>query len=159
MVWFDSGHWGNYALVLRKYSTRTIMGTHNFQSELRRQEIATADRLTQRVKLALFFLSERLHERTLFRLFDKVVSVSDLDRKKHARFVGPTKCEVIPNFVDETPYASASFVKKEPGLVTITGNFLSFQNRLGAEWFIRDVWPAIRKQSERRSARTRWNRL
>jgi hypothetical protein len=42
VVWFDCGHWGNYALALRRYRPRMIMGTHNFQSDLRRQQVAGA---------------------------------------------------------------------------------------------------------------------
>jgi polysaccharide biosynthesis protein PslH len=146
VVWFDCGHWGNYALALRRYRPRMIMGTHNFQSALRRQQVAGARDLGERAKLWLFFLAERLHEKALFRFFDKVVSVSDIDREKHARVAGAGKCEVVPNFLDETPYGTAAFAKREPALITITGNFLSFQNKFGAEWFIRDVWPLVRSE-------------
>ena len=143
LVWFDSGHWGNYVFVTKKYGSRTIMGTHNFQSELRRQEVVTARNRAQWIKLWLFFLAERLHERALFRFFDKVVSVSDLDSSRHSRFVGAEKCRVVPNFVDDGCYAAAESAKREQGLVTMTGNFTSFQNNHGAEWFIREVWPLI----------------
>jgi len=143
VVWFDSGHWGNYVLVTRKYGAQIIMGTHNFQSELRRQEVVTARNTAEWVKLWIFFLAERLHERVLFRFFDRVVSVSHLDSSRHSRFVGAEKCRVVPNFVDESRYLAAEITKREQGLVTMTGNFTSFQNNHGAEWFISEVWPLI----------------
>jgi len=57
--------------------------------------------------------------------------------------LGWEKCRVVPNFVDDSRYATAEIAKREQDLVTMTGNFTSFQSNHGADWFIREVWPLI----------------
>ncbi|MFP5273764.1 hypothetical protein, partial [Coleofasciculus sp.] len=39
VVWFDHGLWGLYPPVVRRFGVRTIMGTHNIESNLTKQRL------------------------------------------------------------------------------------------------------------------------
>ncbi|MEK7269486.1 MAG: glycosyltransferase family 4 protein [Planctomycetota bacterium] len=145
-VWFDYGFWGQYEPIARAAGARTIMGTHNAQSELTRQECRALpfgrSRLSRRLRLAV----ERRHERRLFSRFDRIVSVSEEDRRSHARFAGDADSLLVPNYVWEDDYAPEG-VSRADGLVIMTGDFTSFQNVRGAAWFLREVWGLVRRQA------------
>jgi glycosyltransferase involved in cell wall biosynthesis len=145
-VWFDYGHWGHYVPIVRSFGVKTIMGTHNMQSQLPKLQ-AKILLVNLRTLVALAnFIFQSCHERFLFRRFDRLISVSDSDCNYHSRFVGKGRSLVIPNYLNEDLYVADSQIKREEDLLVMTGNFDSFQNNYGAVWFIRDVWPLIQKQ-------------
>ncbi|MCP4525596.1 MAG: glycosyltransferase [Aestuariibacter sp.] len=146
ITWFDYGHWGQYTALAREYGTQTIMGTHNTQADLARQEYQVMPYGKARVVQWLRCWAQRNHEQRFFNRFDRIVSVSEADRRFHAQFVGDERSVLISNYVNEADYALEEPVERADNLVILTGNFGSFQNSQGLGWFLKQVWPDVRRQ-------------
>jgi len=149
VVWFSLGHWGQYARIPRQYGARTVMDTHNVQSDLTRQESRSKPWRLSRVAQFCHYLAERWHERHLFKRFDRVTSVCERDRRYHAGCVGDARSVLLPNFVDEQEYSLAEFVERDNFRVVITGSFSAFQNYHGARWFLERCWPTVQREVPR----------
>lgn len=145
VVWFNYGHWGHYAGLVRQHGVRVVQQTHNAQSRLERQGLASRPLTRWHLYYAVRYPLEAWHERWLFRRCDLVLSVSEPDRHYHARFVGEAKSLCQPNYIDETWYRATEPIRREAGLVIMTGNFGAFQNQLGATWFVEEVWPRVQQ--------------
>lgn len=146
ITWFDYRYWGQYVPTVQHFGSRTIMGTHNVQSKLTRQKLMTLPRNTIYFKTLLHYQLEYLHERFLFKRFDKVISVSESDRRYYSKIVGETKSRVVPNFINESYYNPTDFDMREDNCLIVTGNFCAFQNVLGAQWLLKRIWPSVYKK-------------
>lgn len=143
VVWFDYGHWGHYAILAQTAGARTIMRTHNAQSTLTWQGLTSWPLTRWHLYYAARYPLEAWHEQTLFRRFDRVLSVTEADRRYHARFIGDEKSLYVPNYVDERLYQMAEPPNRDPNLVIMTANFGAFQNQQGAGWLLESVWPRV----------------
>ena len=144
VVWFNYGHWGHYADLAHRYGAQAVMQTHNVQSRLDWQGLNSRPLTRWHLYYAARAPLETLHEQMLFRRFDRVISVSEADRRNHARFVGEGTSLYLPNFIDEACYEVNPLPPREADLLVMTGNFGAFQNQVGADWFIEKVWPLVR---------------
>ncbi len=146
LVWFSLGHWGQYASIARQYGAATVMDTHNIQSKLTRQEMRSKPAGGSKFMQLIHFYAERLHERTLFRNFDCITSVSEHDRRFHSQCARDGRSLFLPNFVDEQTYRAGQPVLRADHLIALTGSFSAFQNFSGARWFLQECWPEIHAQ-------------
>lgn len=151
VVWFSYGCWGQYVPLVQAAGARTIMHTYDVQSALTWQGLTSRPPTRWHLYYAARYLLEALHERRLFRRFDRVLSVTEADRRYHARFVGAEKSLCVPIYLDERRYRLAAPSPREPDLVVMTGNFGAFQNQQGARWLIEQIWPRV--QAVRPAAR------
>lgn len=151
VLWFSYGHWGQYVPLAQAVGARTIMRTHNTQSALAWQGLTSRPPTRWHLYYAARYPLEAWHERRLFCRFDRVLSVTEADRRYHARFVGEEKSLCVPNYVDERRYQMADPPARDPELVVMTGNFGAFQNQQGARWLVEQVWPQV--QAARPAAR------
>jgi len=126
---------GQYISYFIDKGIHVMYGTHNAQSKLRMQQ--PADGIMEKIVRLFSFLAQAWHERIYFKRADQVICVSEIDRKFYRRFIPERKISIIPNFVDETLYKPA--IEKRPYII-MTGNFESFQNYHGLEWFVNSVW-------------------
>ena len=145
IVWFNYGHWGQYAKLAQRGGARAVMQTHNVQSRLAWQGLISRPLTRWHLYYAARYPLEAWHERTLFRRFDRVLSVSAGDRHDHARFVGDKASGYLPNFIKAASYQTDGTAPRETDLVVMTGNFGAFQNAVGAYWLIETVWPLVRR--------------
>lgn len=143
-VWFIYGHWGQYVPLVHQANAFAVMMTQNVQSELTRQRAATTPLRLLRILTQLRAWVEAYHERVLFRNFDCVISLTEIDRRYHAQFVGNEHSRLIPGYLDERNYQGGQHIAREEDLLILTGSFNSFQNSQGALWFFRAIWPQIR---------------
>ncbi|MCB0166836.1 MAG: glycosyltransferase [Anaerolineae bacterium] len=144
-IWFDFGHWGQYVPLVRRSHVCTIMDTHNIQSQLTHQVSRAFPMFSnERVINWLRYLAQQQHERFLFCRFNRIVSVSETDRRYHARFVGDQRSVLIPNYIDEANYDCGQIARRD-NLVVMTANFTAPQNRHGASWLLNRIWPLIRQ--------------
>jgi glycosyltransferase involved in cell wall biosynthesis len=146
ITWFDFGHWGQYTFLARKYGSQTIMGTHNAQADLSRQRYQAMPLGAKYVVQWLNYLTQRIHEKQFFPKFDRITSVSEQDRRYHARFVGNNSSLLLPNYINEDRYSLEKPIKREENLIVITGQFFNFQIKQGLIWFFKEVWPQVSQQ-------------
>jgi len=147
LTWFDYRHWGQYVPVARCYGSKTIMGTHNIQHRIKKQYNHAIHRKIDKLMNYLSYKAEYLHERILFRFFDKIVSVSNVDRRYHDCFVGVANSKLLPNFVNEAWYGKNQETSRNGREIIITANFEAYQNKHGTEWFLTRIWPRVRKKA------------
>ena len=144
VVWFNYGHWGQYAPLVHRYGAIAVMRSHNVQSEITRQRAATLSGQPVWIPTRLRAWLEAYHERHLFRHFDRVVSVTEIDRRYHAQFVGDRRSRLIPNYINERRYEGQAALQRAEQLLILTGSFDSFQNVQGVVWFNREIWPQLK---------------
>jgi glycosyltransferase involved in cell wall biosynthesis len=135
LAFIDYFFLGQYISFVRDHGIPVIYGTHNVQSKLRLQQPAKG--FSERVVRLFSYIAQSLHERKYFRKADHLICVSGVDAEFYRKFLPQEKISVIPNFVDEAIYRPAA-VKKD--YIIMTGNFRSFQNFHGLQWFIDRVW-------------------
>lgn len=126
---------GQYISFFQKKGIKVIYGTHNAQSLLTKQNIS--GNLFRRLRMSALFITQYFHERIYLPKTDYLIVVSNEDKKYYTGFVNPGKISIIQNFININDYKPAS---KKRNYLAISGNFHSFQNKLGAGWFIRNVW-------------------
>jgi glycosyltransferase involved in cell wall biosynthesis len=146
VTWFEGYHWGQYVTTVDRFGSRAIMGTANRQSELTRQQLGAMPPNLLYPFVWGRYQAERRHEHNLFRRFDRIVSVSEADRQYHAQFVGQAHSKLIPNYVNEAWYQLDKPVARADDTVVATASFNSYQNRAGAEWLLKKVWPQVCQQ-------------
>lgn len=148
VVWFDYEHWGQYVPVVRRFGSRTIMGTHNIQSSITGQHTSILPYSRRYLHFQALNWAQLWHEHNLFQHFDRIISVCETDRQYHAQFVGDTRSKLIPNYINEAWYELDKPITRENNLVVVTGNFevFAFQNRQSAAWLLKEVWPQVRRQ-------------
>lgn len=137
VAFIDYMFMGQYISILKKMGIPVIYGTHNAQADLTHQELKTLSGITRIIRWGAWRL-QRIHERRYFPLADKLIVVSHIDKQYHKAFCNPTRIEIIPNFLDQKEYIQLT--NKENYFV-ISGNFNSYQNRVGTEWFLMNIWP------------------
>ncbi len=136
VAFIDYFFYGHYIGYLHSKGIPVIYGTHNAQAMLTRQRPAN----TFKSKLGRYadYQMRRWHESFYFKKADAMIVVSENDKVYHSDFIRPEKITVIPNFLIESDYTSASGDKEN--YILMTANFLAYQNSVGLEWFIREVW-------------------
>ena len=135
VVFIDYFFLGQYISLFAKHHIPVIYGTHNAQAKLRLKQ--PGGKLSNTIIKYFAWVAQAIHERVFFNKADALIVVSEHDRKYHAKFVDPEKIYVIPNFIDQDQYLPSA--EKEDYLI-MTGNFNSFQNAYGIEWFVKEVW-------------------
>ena len=137
LAFIDYFFLGQYIHLFHSYGIQVIYGTHNSQARLRIEQPAKG--INERIIRWFAFTVQWLHERIYFRKAEFLIVVSDKDRHYHNRFIKSDKIAQVPNFLDELKYIGS---EKKENYAIITGNFNSFQNIHGLEWFLTEVWNA-----------------
>jgi polysaccharide biosynthesis protein PslH len=138
VAYIDYHLYGQYINFFRRREIPVIYGTHNAQAVLINQRPAVS--FKNRITKFIEFSVNRFHERIYFSKADACIVVSENDKKYHQAFIKADKIFVIPNFLLESEYPPSSGAKEN--YVLMTANFLAFQNALGLEWFLKEVWDA-----------------
>jgi glycosyltransferase involved in cell wall biosynthesis len=135
LAFIDYFFLGQYIRFFQSHGIPVIYGTHNAQSELRRQQPAPT---TGQMLVRWFsWRAQSWHEKFYFPKADALICVSSDDFLFHKEFMARRKMHIIPNFIDERLYLPSP--KKEDYII-MTGNFNSFQNFHGMQWFLNEVW-------------------
>ena len=128
--------YGQYINLLKKKGISVIYGTHNAQAGLYLQ------RKAQGIKSFFYiwfeFFVQTFHERFYFPRADALVVVSQKDYTFYKSYIKPEKIFLVPNMIEKTPI-NLETIEKE-NYVVMTANFHAFQNAVGLEWFIKEVW-------------------
>ena len=131
----DYGFMGAHIGAFAGLGVPIVLGTHNLESALTGQ--IAKDSFGAKAAIRLRQGLEFAHERFFFGAADAVLCVSEEDRRAYARFLGPSRLHVVPNFVDVPDnYAGTP----RDNRIIMSGSFGNFQNVDGLDWFVRHVW-------------------
>ncbi|MBC5811005.1 MAG: glycosyltransferase [Candidatus Eremiobacteraeota bacterium] len=142
--------------ALPSRARRTIYNAHNCESELLARR-AERERLPARFALGLDARRVRGIETAAVRGAEVVAACSDDDRRDLARLAPDALARIafVPNGVDVARYASLSPEPLEPRTLLLTGSFDWRPNRLGLDWFLETVLPALRARLQGTAYRVR----
>lgn len=132
----DYHFYGQYIGLFKRAGIKVIYGTHNAQAKLYFQRKATG--VKDLIYLVFEYIVQSIHERYFFTKADALLIVSLEDFHFYAGFIKPEKIVLIPNLIEKPSAAMHSSVKEN--YVIMTANFLAFQNEIGIEWFLKEVW-------------------
>lgn len=142
-VWLEHLWLAPYVTSVRRSAT-TVMDVHNVESDYYRQLCRTARHPLEQLGYYVFERAARRIERRYLPCFDRVVAVSEEDRRLLARDCAAEKILVVPNAVRLTPLPAPD---NAPGYMLYFAGRLDYPpNRAGVLWFYHRVWPLIRSR-------------
>jgi len=133
---------------------RVIFDDHNAEYVLQKRAFLTDVRTPKRWHAALYswiqWLKLRRYEAFVANQADHVIAVSEADRRSLERLHILTPTTIIPNGVDLKFYAGYHFdgnhtLTLPPESIVFTGKMDFRPNVDAVRWFIRWVWPRIRR--------------
>lgn len=98
-----------------------------------------------RASLILDWLIRRNYQKKIYRYFDKIVAFTEEDAKVVTRACPREKVSIIPIAVNSSSYKTNEPYKKDIDILFV-GHMLHFPNEDGLKYFIRDIFPLIKKE-------------
>ena len=133
------------AAPLRRLTARPkVVFEHNVEFVLRRRKWQQEDQPLRRFVYGTEWKKTLRIEADVCHSFDHVITVSNDDRQALQREFGITHSSTIPTGVD-TDFFHPSAEKAQPGRLVFVGSMDWDPNEDAAVWFLRDIFPRIRK--------------
>jgi sugar transferase (PEP-CTERM/EpsH1 system associated) len=133
------------AAPLRELIARPkVVFEHNVEFSLRKRKWQQEQQPLRRLVYGAEWKKTRRIEADVCRSFDHVITVSDDDQQTLEREFGTTQSSTIPTGVD-TDFFSPSTQRPQPGRLVFVGSMDWDPNEDGAAWFLREIYPRIRK--------------
>lgn len=124
--------------------TVTVLDMQNIEHELVARRAAVADNLLRRATLGLEARKVRREEIGVCRAVDLVLTPSDRETEI-VRTWGVRRAETMTNTIDATAFERAPGAPEVRGRLAFVGTTHVDANRDGLHWFMREVFPLIRR--------------
>jgi sugar transferase (PEP-CTERM/EpsH1 system associated) len=133
------------AAPLRELIARPkVVFEHNVEFSLRKRKWQQEQQPLRRLVYGAEWKKTRRIEADVCRSFDHVITVSDDDQHTLEREFGITRSSTIPTGVD-TDFFRPYSQRPQRGRMVFVGSMDWDPNEDGAAWFLRDIYPRIRK--------------
>jgi hypothetical protein len=132
----DYHYYGQYIQFFKNKGLKVIYGTHNAQAKLYFQRKATG--IKSFIRIVSEYIVETIHERFYFQKADAFLVVSAEDHQFYSNFINPRKIVLMPNMIEKPAIDNGGNIKEN--YIIMTANFLAFQNSIGLDWFLKEVW-------------------
>lgn len=93
-------------------------------------------------------LKLKFWEKYYWQQTDRLVAVSETDKKTMLQLLPKTKVDVIPNGVDVNFFDKKKIVKKNEKRILFVGNFKWLQNVEAVDILVNKIWPKIKKNND-----------
>ncbi|MGB7847445.1 MAG: glycosyltransferase [Candidatus Acidiferrum sp.] len=121
-----------------------IVFQHNVEFLLRKRQWETESSPLRKWLFAREWKRTQTIEARVCRSFNRVIAVSDEDRRVFEKEFRIQNVSTIPTGVD-SEYFHPQEVEQKPGNLAFVGSMDWYPNEDGMLWFLRDVYPLIRK--------------
>jgi glycosyltransferase involved in cell wall biosynthesis len=128
----------------RRCHTPSVLFQHNVESILWRRWADTERRPAHRAVFQLEAWKMERYERATVARFDHVIAVSEADREAMARMIPAERITVVPTGVDTKAFKPAVRNTAPDPIVLFLGSMDWEPNIDGVQYFVEDMWPAIR---------------
>ena len=144
-VFLDDVRMAEYGRLLRErgYRGRIVLHHHNVEHSLLRRQLEQTRSPGKRLELAYRIRRFWIIESELARCCDASIVLTDLDLATLEKLNPAHPVRFVPHAVDLERYRSTSPVPASKELLFI-GSCTWAANRDGLEWFVREIWPAVR---------------
>jgi Glycosyl transferases group 1 len=136
IAFIDYYFYGQYIPYFKKKGMKVIYGTHNAEAKLYLQRRAKNPKDYLYIWFEYFVQS--LHEWIFFPKTDILIAVSREDVNFYRRFIEAGKVIFLPNLLEKSSYTLEAAEKEN--YIIMSANFYTFQNYIGLEWFLKEVW-------------------
>jgi glycosyltransferase involved in cell wall biosynthesis len=121
-----------------------VLFQHNVESEIWRRHAATASHPVKKAMYGMEFGKMQRYERIVVRKFHHTVAVSESDRALMTQWVDGDRVTVVPTGVDLAEYRPNPAAPEPGPVVTFVGAMDWEPNVDGVEYFVSEIWPAIK---------------
>ncbi|HLW88046.1 MAG TPA: glycosyltransferase [Terriglobales bacterium] len=125
--------------------TPKVLFTHNVESVIWQRHYQVAGNPLWKALSWREWRTMQAAEREYLQKADRILTVSEDDRRYFARFIDATKLSVIPTGVD-TDFFSPVQKTETPNNLVFTGSMDWLPNEDGAIYFIKEILPLIRRE-------------
>jgi sugar transferase (PEP-CTERM/EpsH1 system associated) len=122
-----------------------VLNHHNIESHMMIRRSTKEKNLLKRLYFYLEGKKLRNYEKRICPFFNANLVVSELDRKRLEVISPDLNIYVVPNGVDISYFKSQNSIVKRHSLI-FTGSMDWYPNIDATEYFIRDIWPLLRKE-------------
>lgn len=129
----------------RRPGTPTVLFQHNVESVLWERQAKHERSLLKRIAYKAEALKMASYERTAVNRFDHVIAVSEADRDAMAAMTNRERISVVPTGVDLSHYSRREPTDARGTLVTFSGSMDWEANIDAVEYFVGEIWPAVRQ--------------
>lgn len=130
----------NFPAVLE---SPVLLFQHNVETVLWERRARLTRGSLARLVADLESMKMRRYERAQVNRFDRVVAVSEQDRRWMSEMVAPSRIGVVPTGVDLAEFRRAPKTKAVRPLVVFVGSMDWEPNIDGVEYFCREIWPQV----------------
>jgi len=122
----------------------TLLFQHNVESALWARQAKHEANLLKRAAFAVEAVKMRRYEISALRRFDRVIAVSEHDRRLMTAMAPQCPVDVVPTGVDVGSYGEAAGREPSGPIVLFLGSMDWEANMDGVKYFCREVWPRVR---------------
>jgi len=127
-------------------SIPTVLFQHNVESEIWRRHADNGSGWAKKMAYGLEFSKMRRYEQSMVRRVHHVIAVSENDRRLMSAWVDASHISVVSTGVDLQLFRADLARTEAAPLVMFVGAMDWMPNVDAAEYFCREIWPAIRKR-------------
>ena len=131
--------------VLKLKNIPKILTEHNIESQILQRAAERESDILKKAYLYLQYLKLKKYEIFACKQFDRVITVSEEDKKFLSKFISEDKISVVPNGVDTGYFSPQSIVRSPQNEETLvfTGSMDWLPNRDAVTYFCKDILPLI----------------
>jgi glycosyltransferase involved in cell wall biosynthesis len=139
-VWLEHLWLAPYVQYIRA-GARTVLSAQNVESSVFAELRRFAPHAFEKLGYYVFEKAAKRVEKVYLKRFDRIVAVSEVDRRRLATSCQEEKIFIVPNAVRTKPWSEP---QEPPEPVLYFAGRLDYPpNRQGVQWFYRRVWPLV----------------
>jgi polysaccharide biosynthesis protein PslH len=121
----------------------SVLFQHNVESEIWRRHATNGSSAVKKLIYGLEFSKMLRYEEKTVRRFDRVIAVSEHDKKLMTAWVEPERVTVVPTGVDTEQFCPDQHSSQEKPLVVFVGAMDWEPNVDAVKYFCAEVWPLV----------------
>jgi glycosyltransferase involved in cell wall biosynthesis len=127
----------------RALAIPSVLFQHNVESEIWRRHVLTQGSQAKKLFYGIEFLKMLRYEENTVKKFQRVIAVSEHDRRLMAAWTDARRISVVPTGVDQEQYRPHPAARAAVPLVVFVGAMDWEPNVDAAEYFCQEIWPII----------------
>jgi sugar transferase (PEP-CTERM/EpsH1 system associated) len=137
-------HMAQYVEIIKKHKIPVILREHNIETVMMKRYYENAHNPLEKIYAYVQWLKLRKYESRLVSLFNRCITLSKVDQEHLQNLLPQAKTKVLPCGVDLEYYKSRNGLREKNNIIFI-GNLLFKPTFEGVVFFVKQIWPIIKK--------------